>query len=54
MAPDEARTEDVRAWLQKAALDLRAAEHGTSAREGCLRSDVVFHSQTKEAPTCIA
>ena len=54
MAPDEARTEDVRAWLQKAALDLRAAEHGMSAREACLRSDVVFHSQTKEVSTCIA
>jgi HEPN domain-containing protein len=45
MAPDEARTEDVRAWLQKAALDLRAAEPGMSAREACLRSDVVFHAQ---------
>ena len=45
MAPDEARREDVRAWLQKAALDLRAAEHGMSAREACLRSDVVFHAQ---------
>jgi HEPN domain-containing protein len=45
MAPDEARTEDVRAWLQKAALDLRAAEHGMSAPEACLRSDVVFHAQ---------
>ncbi len=45
MAPDEARTEDVRAWLKKAALDLRAAEHGMSALEGCLQSDVVFHAQ---------
>jgi len=45
MAPDEARAEDVRAWLQKAALDLRAAEHGMSAPEACLRSDVVFHAQ---------
>ena len=36
MAPDEARTEDVRAWLQKASLDLRAAEHGMSAPEACL------------------
>jgi HEPN domain-containing protein len=45
MAPDEARTEDVRAWLQKAALDLRAAEHAMSAPEVCLRSDVVFHAQ---------
>jgi HEPN domain-containing protein len=45
MAPDEARTEDVRAWLQKAALDLRAAEHGMSALEACLWPDVVFHAQ---------
>ncbi len=45
MAPDEARTEDVRAWLQRAALDLRAAEHGMTAPEAGLRSDVVFHAQ---------
>jgi HEPN domain-containing protein len=45
MAPDEARREDVRAWLQKAALDLRAAEHAMSAPEASLRSDVVFHAQ---------
>jgi HEPN domain-containing protein len=45
MAPEEARKEDVRAWLGKAALDLRAAEHGMSAHEECLRSDVVFHAQ---------
>jgi len=45
MAPDEARAQDVRGWLQKAALDLRAAEHGTSPSEAWLRSDVVFHAQ---------
>ena len=45
MAPDEARTEDVRAWLKKAALDLRAAEHGMSEPEAGLQSDVVFHAQ---------
>jgi HEPN domain-containing protein len=45
MAPDEARKEDVRGWLEKAALDLRAAEHGMSAPEACLWSDVVFHAQ---------
>jgi HEPN domain-containing protein len=45
MAPDEARLEDVRAWLQKAALDLRAAEHGMSAPAARLLSDVVFHTQ---------
>ena len=45
MAPDEARMEDVRAWLRKAVLDLRAAEHAMSAPEASLRSDVVFHAQ---------
>jgi HEPN domain-containing protein len=45
MAPDEARTEDVRAWLQKAALDLRAAEYGMSEPGAGLLSDVVFHAQ---------
>jgi HEPN domain-containing protein len=45
MTPDEARTEDVHAWLQRAPLDLRAAEHGMMASEACLRSDVVFHAQ---------
>jgi HEPN domain-containing protein len=37
--------EDVRAWLRKAVLDLRAAEHAMSAPEASLRSDVVFHAQ---------
>jgi HEPN domain-containing protein len=45
MVPDEARREDVRAWLQKAAFDLRAAEHGMSEPGAGLRSDVVFHAQ---------
>jgi HEPN domain-containing protein len=45
MAPDEARVEDVRAWLRKAALDLRAAEHETSAVEPGLWGDVAFHAQ---------
>jgi len=45
MAPDEARREDVRAWLRKAALDLRAAEHGMSEPEASLWPDVVFHAQ---------
>jgi HEPN domain-containing protein len=45
MGPDEACKDDVRAWLQKAALDLHAAEHAMSAAEASLRSDVVFHAQ---------
>jgi len=43
MGPDDARAEDVRAWLQKANLDLRAAEHEMSAAG--LWADVVFHAQ---------
>ncbi len=45
MAPDDARMEDVRAWLRKAALDLRAREHAMSDPEAGLLSDVVFHAQ---------
>jgi HEPN domain-containing protein len=45
MAPDEARAEDVRAWLKKAALDLRAAQHLMSVGEPDLRADVLFHAQ---------
>jgi HEPN domain-containing protein len=45
MAPDEARAEDVRAWLRKAFLDLRAAEHDVSEAEATLWADVVFHAQ---------
>jgi HEPN domain-containing protein len=43
MGPDDARTEDVRAWLQKANLDLLAAEHEMSVAG--LWADVVFHAQ---------
>jgi HEPN domain-containing protein len=45
MSPDQARAQDVRAWLKKAAFDLRAAEHEMSAPEAGLWSDVVFHAQ---------
>ncbi len=45
MGPDDARAEDVRAWLRKAELDLRAAAHEMSAAESGLWSDVVFHAQ---------
>lgn len=45
MAPDEARAEDVRAWLRKASLDLRAAEHEIATGEAGLQADVVFHAQ---------
>ncbi len=45
MAPDDARKEDVRAWLRKAALDLRAGEHAMSDPQAGLLSDVVFHAQ---------
>ena len=45
MGSDDARAEDVRAWLRKAELDLRAAKHEISATESGLWSDVVFHAQ---------
>lgn len=47
MTPEsgKARIEDVRAWLRKAALDLRAAEHEASTPELGLWGDVVFHAQ---------
>jgi HEPN domain-containing protein len=45
MAADKARAEDVRAWLRKASLDLRAAEHAISAPEACLWADIAFHAQ---------
>jgi HEPN domain-containing protein len=45
MVPDEARAEDVRAWLKKAALDLYTAQHLISAGELNLRADAVFHAQ---------
>jgi len=45
MGSDDARAEDVRAWLRKAELDLRAAAHEISAAESGLWSDVVFHAQ---------
>lgn len=45
MTPDDARAEDAGAWLQKAALDLRAAAHDLTAADPGLWSDVLFHAQ---------
>lgn len=45
MEADDARLEDVRAWLSKAELDLKAAAHEVSAPEEGLWGDVLFHSQ---------
>src|SRR5271157_1778754 len=45
MEPDEARLQDVRAWLAKAELDLRAAAHELSAPAEALWGDVTFHAQ---------
>jgi HEPN domain-containing protein len=45
MPPDDARLQDVRAWLSKAELDLKAAAHEVSAPEEALWGDVVFHAQ---------
>jgi HEPN domain-containing protein len=45
MGPEAARLQDVRAWLSKAELDLRAAAHEVSAPDAALWGDVLFHSQ---------
>jgi HEPN domain-containing protein len=45
MAPEDARIKDVRAWLSKARLDLRAAAHESSAPEKDMYGDVMFHAQ---------
>jgi HEPN domain-containing protein len=45
MGPENARLQDVRAWLAKAALDLKAAAHEASAPEEGLWGDVMFHAQ---------
>jgi len=45
MPPDDARLQDVRAWLSKAELDLRAASHEISAPAQGLWGDVMFHAQ---------
>ncbi len=44
MPHDRALVADVRAWLAKAAVDLRAAEHDLAAAPPLLE-DVAFHSQ---------
>lgn len=44
MGADEARMADTAAWLSRAHLDLRSAEHAVSAPEP-LREDAVFHCQ---------
>lgn len=43
--PPDARIEDVRGWLRKADLDLRAAAHDLTASGAGLSSDAVFHAQ---------
>ncbi len=45
MGHEDARVEDVRAWLGKADLDLRAAAHALSAPEAAFSADAVFHAQ---------
>jgi HEPN domain-containing protein len=44
MVPDPGRVRDARAWLVKAAEDLRGAAHGLEARPP-LVGDVLFHCQ---------
>jgi HEPN domain-containing protein len=45
MAPDDARAEDVRAWLQKVEFDLKACAHALSSEDSGLWPDAVFHAQ---------
>lgn len=45
MQPERARLQDVRAWLSKAELDLKAAAHEVSAPGEALWGDVMFHAQ---------
>ncbi len=45
MGHEDARVEDVQAWLRKADLDLRAAAHALSAPEAAFSADAVFHAQ---------
>ncbi len=45
MPPDDARLQDARAWLAKAALDLKAAAHEVTAPSEGLWGDVMFHAQ---------
>ncbi len=42
MQPEEARFQDLRAWLSKAELDLKAATHAISAPAEALWGDVMF------------
>jgi len=44
MQPDDARHADTSAWLAKAQLDLRSAEHALAAAPP-LHEDVLFHCQ---------
>ena len=44
MPPDRRQVAETKAWIDKAALDLRAAEHGRTASPP-LTGDMVFHAQ---------
>jgi HEPN domain-containing protein len=44
MQREEARQQDVRDWLSKAELDLKAAAHEISAPAEALWGDVMFHA----------
>jgi HEPN domain-containing protein len=45
MTPDDARADDVRGWLQKAEMDLRAGAYEASAPAEGLWADIAFHAQ---------
>jgi HEPN domain-containing protein len=48
MPTDDPRLEDARAWLAKAALDLRAADVELREPDAGLWGDVAFHAQAVE------
>lgn len=45
MPADDARAEDVHAWLQKVQFDLKACAHALSSEDQGLWPDAVFHAQ---------
>ena len=45
MPPEDARLDDVRAWMSMASLDLRAAAYELRAPDEALWGDVMFHAQ---------
>ena len=51
MPPEKARREDVRAWLLKAELDLKAATHEMSAPDKELSGDITVPRLAQQCET---